>query len=80
MAQSAALSTRKKAGTHGTPSGQMLLSAACGHAGKDFKEEGPVILATGGFGADFTEEHTWDRLGVACVAKGSGLVLGDDFL
>ena len=25
-------------------------------AGKDFKEEGPVILATGGFGADFTEE------------------------
>ena len=24
--------------------------------GKDFTEEGPVILATGGFGADFTEE------------------------
>ena len=30
---------------------------ACRHAGKDFTEEGPVILATGGFGADFTEER-----------------------
>lgn len=41
---------------------QLLMNngAVCGvlyeKRGKDFKEEGPVILATGGFGADFTED------------------------
>ena len=34
--------------------------AVCGvtyeRKGKDFTEEGPVILATGGFGADFTDD------------------------
>ena len=34
--------------------------AVCGvtyeKKGKDFTEEGPVILATGGFGADFTDD------------------------
>jgi len=40
---------------------QLLMNngAVCGllyeKKGKEFKEEGPVILATGGFGADFTE-------------------------
>lgn len=38
--------------------------AVCGviyeKKGKDFTEEGPVILATGGFGADFTDDSGWN--------------------